>query len=127
LDLDWYRGQYKALDALVEALQTDNGWLEYRLRVVKDALLDQRTLTAESTTTVDRVKVVLLEKEEVLATANGELQKARDALAEAQTALVQKQTALVTAQTQLQQDRATLEGVRSWRAQAEQKARRSRN
>jgi hypothetical protein len=127
LDLDWYRGQYKALDALVEALQTDNGWLEYRLRVVKDALLDQRTLTAESTTTVDRVKVVLLEKEEVLATANGELQKARAALAEAQTALVQKQTALVTAQTQLQQDRATLEGVRSWRAQAEQKARRSRN
>jgi hypothetical protein len=127
LDLDWYRGQYKALDALAEALQMDNGWLEYRLRVVKDALLDQRTLTAESTTTVDRVKVVLLEKEEVLATANGELQKARDALAEAQTALVQKQTALVTAQTQLQQDRATLEGVRSWRAQAEQKARRSRN
>jgi hypothetical protein len=127
LDLDWYRGQYKALDALAEALQMDNGWLEYRLRVVKDALLDQRTLTAESTTTVDRVKVVLLEKEEVLATANGELQKARAALAEAQTALVQKQTALVTAQTQLQQDRATLEGVRSWRAQAEQKARRSRN
>jgi hypothetical protein len=24
-DLDWYRGQYDALDAFMEALQTDNG------------------------------------------------------------------------------------------------------
>jgi hypothetical protein len=40
---------------------------------VEDALLDQCTLIAEATTAVDRVKAVLLEKEEVLATANGEL------------------------------------------------------
>jgi hypothetical protein len=97
LDLDWYRGQYEALDALVEALQTDNGWLEYRLRAVEDTLLDQRTLSAEGTTAVDRVKVVLLEKEEVLATANGELQKARAALAEAQTALARKESTLIAA------------------------------
>ena len=121
-DLDWYRGQYEALDALVEALQTDNGWLEYRLMAVQDALLDQRALTAEGATAVDRVKAVLLEKEGVLTTANGELQKARAALAEAQTLLAQKETALVAAQTQLQQDRTTLEGARSWQAQAEQKA-----
>jgi hypothetical protein len=49
-DLDWYRGQYEVLDALVEALQMDNGLLEYRLRAVHDALLDQRALTAEGTT-----------------------------------------------------------------------------
>jgi hypothetical protein len=45
---------------------------------------------------VDRVKVVLLETEEVLAMANDKLQKAHAALAEAQ-----KETALVAAQTQL--------------------------
>jgi flagellar capping protein FliD len=33
-ELNRYRGQYNALDALVEALRTDNGWLEYRLRAV---------------------------------------------------------------------------------------------
>jgi hypothetical protein len=33
-ELDWYRGQYDALDTLVEALRTDNGWFEYRMRVV---------------------------------------------------------------------------------------------
>jgi hypothetical protein len=27
-DLDWYRGQYEALEAFVEALQMDNGRLE---------------------------------------------------------------------------------------------------
>jgi hypothetical protein len=39
-DRDWYRDQYDALDTLVEALQTDNGWLEYRLEVVRDSLLE---------------------------------------------------------------------------------------
>jgi hypothetical protein len=65
---------------LVEAVRTDNGWLEYRLRAVQDALLDQRALTVEGTTAVDRVKIVLLEKDEALATANDELQKACAAL-----------------------------------------------
>jgi hypothetical protein len=45
----------------------------------------------------DRVKTVLLEKEEALATANGELQKTRAALAEAQTAVAKKEIALVLA------------------------------
>jgi hypothetical protein len=39
-ELNWYPGQYDVLDALVEALRIDNGWLEYRLRAVRDALLD---------------------------------------------------------------------------------------
>jgi hypothetical protein len=81
----------------VEALQTDNSWQEYRLRAVEDALLDQRTLTMEGTTTINRVKAMLLEKEEVLAMANGELQKVLAALVEALTTLAQKETALVAA------------------------------
>jgi hypothetical protein len=99
LDLDWYRGQYEALDALVEALQTDNDWLEYRLRAVRDALLDQRALTTEGTIAVDRVKVMLLEKKEALVTASGGLEEARAALVEAQIALAEKETALVATQT----------------------------
>jgi hypothetical protein len=54
--------------------------------------------------------------------ANGDLQKGRAARAEVQTAMAEKDTVLTTAQTQLQQDRTTLEGARSWQAQAEQKA-----
>jgi chromosome segregation ATPase len=121
-DLDWYQGQYEALDAFVEALQTDNGWLAYRLRAVQVALLDQRALTTEGTTAVDQVKTALLEKNEALVTANDELQNACTALGKAQTAMVEKETALATAQIQLQQDRTTLKGARAWQAQAEQKA-----
>jgi hypothetical protein len=37
---NWYRDQYDALDALVEVLRTDNGWLEYRAEVMQDHLLE---------------------------------------------------------------------------------------
>jgi hypothetical protein len=36
-ELDWYRGQYNALDALVKALRSPDRWLIYRAK----ALLDQ--------------------------------------------------------------------------------------
>jgi chromosome segregation ATPase len=114
-ELDWYRGQYEALNALMEALRTDNNWLEYRLRAVQDALVDNHALTTEGATAIDQVKATLLDRDEALATANDVLQKARAALAEVQTSMAQKEA-------QLQQDRTTLEGVRSWQAQAEQKA-----
>jgi hypothetical protein len=38
--LDWYQEQYDVVDALVEGLCTDNGWLEYQLQAVRDELLD---------------------------------------------------------------------------------------
>lgn len=57
----------------MEAPWTDNGWLEYRLRAVEDAILNQRTMMTEGATMADKVKSVLLEKEGALATANDEL------------------------------------------------------
>jgi hypothetical protein len=86
----------------VEALWTDNDWLEYRLRAVRDALLDQGAQTTEGGSVVDMVKAALLERDEAL-------QKARAALAEAQTAAAEMETTLAPTQAQLQQDRATLE------------------
>jgi hypothetical protein len=61
------------------------------------------------------VKAALLERDEVL-------QKARATLAEVQTAAAERETTLTAAQAQLQQDRATLDGARSWQTQAEEKA-----
>jgi hypothetical protein len=93
-ELDWYRGQYDALDILVEALRTDNGWLEYRLRAVWDELLDLGVQTVEGGYAVDMVRAALLERDEAL-------QKAREALAAAQTAATEKETALASPQAQL--------------------------
>jgi hypothetical protein len=37
-ELSWYREQYKALDAIVEALRTPDGWLVYRAEALRDLL-----------------------------------------------------------------------------------------
>jgi hypothetical protein len=106
---DWYRDQYESLDALVEAMWTDNGWLPYRLQAVRDELLDQGAQTAEGASTVDMVKAALLARDEALP-------KAHEDLAAMQAAMMERETVLASVQAQLQQDRATLEGVRSWQS-----------
>jgi hypothetical protein len=79
----------------MEALRTDNGWLEYRLRAVRDEFLDQGVQPAEGGSAINLVKAALLERDEAL-------QKAREALAAAQTTTAEKETALASAQAQLQ-------------------------
>jgi septal ring factor EnvC (AmiA/AmiB activator) len=99
----------------VEALRTDCGWLEYQLQAVRDELLDQGERTAEGASMIDMVRAVLLARDEVL-------QKAREDLGAMQVAVAERETALTSAQAQLQQDRATIEGARSWQSQTEEKA-----
>jgi hypothetical protein len=112
---DWYRDQYDALDALAEALRTDGGWLEYRLQVVRDELLEQDAQAAENVSAVAKVRTTLLERDEAL-------QKAREDVAAVRVAAAEFERELASARAQLQQDRATLEGARSWQSQAEEKA-----
>jgi hypothetical protein len=104
---DWYRDQYDSLNALVEALQTDNGWLEYRLQAVRDELLDQGAQTTEGGSTVDQVKAALLERDEAL-------WKACEDMVAMRTVAAEWETELALTRAQLQQDRITLEGARSW-------------
>jgi chromosome segregation ATPase len=111
-DRDWYRDQY---DALVEALWTDNGWLEYQLEVVRDELLEQDAQAAEDASAVIKVRVTLLERDEAL-------RKAHEDMAAVRAAAAEFETELASARAQLQQDRSTLEGARSWQSQAEEKA-----
>jgi hypothetical protein len=99
----------------VEALRTDNEWLEYRLQIVRDELLNQGTQAAADASVVDKVTSVLLEQDEAL-------WKAREDLAAMQAVAAEWETELASVHAQLQQDRATLEGARSWQNQAEEKA-----
>jgi hypothetical protein len=112
---DWYQDQYDCLDALVEALWTNNGWLEYRLQIVRDELLNQGAQAATDASAVDKVTSALLERDEAL-------QKVLEDLAAMQAVAAESETGLATARAQLQQDHATLEGARSWQSQAEEKA-----
>jgi hypothetical protein len=54
------------MDALVEALRIDNGWLEYRLQAVQDELLDEDAQAAKDISVVVKVRVALLERDEAL-------------------------------------------------------------
>jgi regulator of replication initiation timing len=63
---NWYRDQYDALDAIVEALRTDNRWLEYQVKAMRDELLEQDARAAEDASAVAKVRTALLEWDEAL-------------------------------------------------------------
>jgi hypothetical protein len=113
--LDWYRGQYNTLDALVEAMRTPDRWLVYWAEALRDQPLEQDTQGAEDVSTVERVKMVLVDRDEVL-------HNAREDLAGARTVAAAWEAEAACVRAQLQQDRAALEGARAWQSQAEEKA-----
>jgi hypothetical protein len=114
-ELNWYRGQYNALDVLVEALRTPDRWMVYRAEALLDHPLEQDAQAAEDISTVERVKTALVDRDEAL-------NKAREDLAGARTVAATWEAEVASARAQLQQDRAALEGARAWQSQAEEKA-----
>jgi hypothetical protein len=77
-ELSWYREQYDALDALVEAPRTADGWLVYRAEVLRDQLSELDARAMGDISAVERVKAALVDREEAL-------QKAREDLAGVRT------------------------------------------
>jgi chromosome segregation ATPase len=114
-DLHWYRGQYEALDALVEALRSPDQWLAYSAEALLDLPLEQDAQAAGGASTIERVRTALVERDDAL-------RRAREDLAGARSVAVAWEAEIATARAQLQQDRVTLEGARAWQSQAEEKA-----
>jgi chromosome segregation ATPase len=114
-ELSWYRGQYNALDALVEALRTPDGWLVYRAEALRGQLPELDAQAAEDISAVERVKAALVDRDEAL-------HKARKDLAGARTLAAEWEAEVASVRAQLQQDRVTLEGARAWQSQAEERA-----
>jgi hypothetical protein len=72
-ELGWYRGQYNALDALVKALRTPGRWLVYRAEALWDQLPELDAQAAEDVSAVERVKMVLVDRDEALHKAREDL------------------------------------------------------
>jgi hypothetical protein len=115
VELDWYRGQYNALDALVEALRSPDRWQVYRAEALLDQPPEQDAQAAEDVFAVERVKTALVERDDAL-------HRAREDLAGARTIAAAWEAEVVSTRAQRQQDRGALEGVRAWQSQAEKKA-----
>jgi chromosome segregation ATPase len=129
-DLHWYRGQYEALDALVEALRSSDRWLAYRAEALLDLPQEQGTQAAGGASAVEKVRAALVERDDALRRAREDLEGARSiaaawemevitnraqlqrghaALEESEglkTALADKAAALTAAEEQLRQGRA---------------------
>jgi hypothetical protein len=80
-DLHWYRGQYEALDALVEALRSPDRWLAYRAKALLDLPPDQGTQAAGGASAVERVQTALVERDDALRRAREDLDGARSVAA----------------------------------------------
>jgi chromosome segregation ATPase len=109
------REQRDALDALVEALRTGDGWLAYRAEALRDHHLELDAQTTEGASAVEKVRTALVDRDEAL-------QRVREDLAKARALAVEWETEVASVRAQLQQDRATLEGARAWQRQAEEKS-----
>jgi chromosome segregation ATPase len=101
------REQRDALDALVEAMKTGDGWLAYRAEALRDQLLELEAQTAEEASTVEKVRTALVDRDEAL-------QRVREDLAKARTLAAEWETEVASVRAQHQQDRATLEEARAW-------------
>jgi hypothetical protein len=101
-DLHWYRGQYEALDALVEALRSPDRWLSYRVEALLDLPPEQGAQATGGASAVERVRTALVERDDTLRRARKDLEGARS-IASTWEAEV------VTAHAQLQRGRAALE------------------
>jgi DNA repair exonuclease SbcCD ATPase subunit len=60
------REQRDALNTLVEALRTGDGWLAYRAEALRDHLLELEAQTAEGASTVEMVRTTLVDRDEAL-------------------------------------------------------------
>jgi hypothetical protein len=76
-DLHWYRGQYKAPDALVEALRSPDRWLAYRAEALLDLPPEQGAQAAGGASAVKRVRTALVERGDALRRAREDLEGAR--------------------------------------------------
>jgi hypothetical protein len=80
-DLHWYRGQYEALDALVEALRSPDRWLAYTAEALLDLPPEQDAQAVGGASAVERVKTVLVERDDALRRAREDLAGARSVAA----------------------------------------------
>jgi DNA repair exonuclease SbcCD ATPase subunit len=76
-ELRQLREQRDALDTLAEALRTQDGWLSYWAEVLRDQLLEHKGQAAARPPAIERICTALIDRDEALQQARGDLEKAR--------------------------------------------------
>jgi hypothetical protein len=76
-ELHQLREQSDTLDALVEAVRTQDGWLSYRAEALRDQLLEHKGRATARPPAIERICTALIDRDEALQQARGDLEKVR--------------------------------------------------
>jgi chromosome segregation ATPase len=115
-ELSQLREQCDALDALAEALRTRDGWLSYRAEALRDQLLELEGQATTRPSAIERIRMVLIDRDEALQQARGDLERAR-------TVATGWEAEVVSIRTQNRQARVALLEAQSQQSWAEERAR----
>jgi chromosome segregation ATPase len=115
-ELHQLRERCSAFDALADALRTPDGWLAYRAMAWRDELLESSRQDPARRSSLERVCVALIDRDEALWQARSDLEKMRTLATnwEAEVASVRGENWGL---------RSSLEGVQAQQHQAEERAR----
>jgi chromosome segregation ATPase len=100
-ELRQLREQRDALDALAEALRTRDSCLAYRAEALHDQLLELEGQPTARPSAIERVRTALIDRDEALQQARGDLERAR-------TVATDWEAKVVSIRTQNRQVRAAL-------------------
>jgi chromosome segregation ATPase len=115
-ELRQLREQRDAFDALAEALRTRDGWLAYRAEALRDQLLELEGQSTVRPSAIELVRMALIDRDEVLQQARGDLERAR-------TVATDWEAEVVSVRTQNREVRAELMEAQSQRSRAKERAR----
>jgi hypothetical protein len=76
-ELHQVREQCSAFDALVDALRTPDGWLAYRAMALRDELHESTRQDPARPSSLERVCIALIDRDEALRQAHSDLEKMR--------------------------------------------------
>jgi chromosome segregation ATPase len=115
-ELRHLRKQRDAFNALAEALRTRDGWLAYRAVALRDQLLELEGQATARPSTIERIHTALIDRDEALQQARGDLERAR-------TGATDWEAEVVSIRTQNREARAALMEALSQRSRAKERAR----
>jgi hypothetical protein len=115
-ELHQLREQRDALDALAEALRTQDGWLSYRAEALRDQLLEQEGQATARPSAIEQIRTALIDRDEALQQARGDLEKVR-------TVATDWEAVVSSVRSQNREVRVWLLEAQSQQSRAEERAR----
>jgi chromosome segregation ATPase len=92
VELDRLREKRDTLDALAEAMRTQDGWLSYRAEVLRDQLFELEGQATAHPSAIERIRTALMDRDEALQRARGDLEKAHSVATDWEAEVISLQT-----------------------------------